>query len=890
MAGSAGSRTARLLAVVLASLTTTSLTTSPAAPQDDEGLFLSVIAPGQGKSVSRDEGLAFIASGELPAHWTDQLEMYTGLPAAAPSLTDADLSDYFKPAGLGVPPDDVESVIEPKAGVTIARDSFGVPHITGETRSDAMWGAGYATGEDRLFVADILRHMGLGRTSALLGATPENLAQDEAMHDLAGYTDAELARQIDRMRDRGPIGAQVVADVEDYVAGINARIAEVRADPALMPFEYTALGVPLRSWTPADVVGVAILIQTFFALGGGGELRNAAFLDAARAELGPQTADLLWRDLRHMEEPEAPTTVDTAFPYMVRDDVNPRAVATPESDSVRNVRVLDVSGAIRPTQPGAPSLDPLEELRGHLARWGLSASAGASNWLAVTADASEGGRPIGVMGPQTGYYSPEIMMELELRAPDGLHARGMAFPGISMYIQIGRGPGFAWSATSGGSDLVDVRVARVCDPDGGRPRPRSTGYRYRGHCRPMITREQRWSTPAAGGAPTSTVTAHILRTRHGPVFARARVNGRPVALTLQRSTFKRDLGAAFPFFWANGWSGGQTDTAEEFLNRFSRMTGSFNWLYVDGEDVAYVHSGRYPIRAPGVDPDLPSWGTGRWEWQGFLPRADHPQEIAPGKGWITSWNNKPAPGWRAADSRWSYSTLYRSLALDERLRDLVPAGGVSVADVVRAMAEAATVDLRGQELVGLLVELLGAEAQSPGLASAVALLEAWAGEGGHRLDADGDGRYEHHAAVVLMDEWWPRLIHAIFDAHLAGLYDAIPLPFDDRGRENGGGSAFASGYYGHVQKALRLALGGPVAAPYQVLGCADGTTDGCGAAVAQSLRDAIAALGPDPVLWDPDGTTERGDRIRFTAFGALPTPAIPWQNRPTWQQVVQPAP
>ncbi len=36
--------------------------------------------------------------------------------------------------------------------------------------------------------------------------------------------------------------------------------------------------------------------------------------------------------------------------------------------------------------------------------------------------------------------------------------------------------------------------------------------------------------------------------------------------------------------------------------------------------------------------------------------------------YLANWNNKPAPGYRAADSNWEYTSIYRSEPLDDRIR------------------------------------------------------------------------------------------------------------------------------------------------------------------------------------------------------------------------------
>jgi len=63
--------------------------------------------------------------------------------------------NYFKDATFGVPGADVDAqrTESPEPGVTIIRDKqFGVPHIYGDTRPELMFGIGWATAADRLFV------------------------------------------------------------------------------------------------------------------------------------------------------------------------------------------------------------------------------------------------------------------------------------------------------------------------------------------------------------------------------------------------------------------------------------------------------------------------------------------------------------------------------------------------------------------------------------------------------------------------------------------------------------------------------------------------------------------------------------------------------------------
>src|SRR5438105_12982581 len=97
----------------------------------------------------------------------------------------------------------------------------------------------------------------------------------------------------------------------------------------------------------------------------------------------------------------------------------------------------------------------------------------ASNELIVDAAHSATGHPIAVFGPQTGYYVPQLLHEIDLHGP-GLHARGVAFAGTEVFVEPGHGVDYAWSATSAGSDIIDQRLERLCTTAGPPATQRST--------------------------------------------------------------------------------------------------------------------------------------------------------------------------------------------------------------------------------------------------------------------------------------------------------------------------------------------------------------------------------------------------------------------------------
>ena len=93
------------------------------------------------------------------------------------------------------------------------------------------------------------------------------------------------------------------------------------------------------------------------------------------------------------------------------------------------------------------------------------------------------------MGPQLGYYYPEIVQQIDLHGP-GIKAQGAAVPGLAMYILIGRTQNYAWSLTSAGHDVRDVFAEQLCEPDGATPTRDSDHYLLQGQV-PRVRAVQR---------------------------------------------------------------------------------------------------------------------------------------------------------------------------------------------------------------------------------------------------------------------------------------------------------------------------------------------------------------------------------------------------------------
>lgn len=808
-------------------------------------------------------------------HATTEIAAYDNLAQGYPSLSNANLYQYFKDSHFGVT-GGVERQYTPRPGATIIRDvQWGVPHIYGTTDEDVWFASGYASAEDRLSIMDLLR--ALGRSDALdLTGEAAGYAADIQTARLFGYTDADLQAQLDRLPMLyGAEGQKTLDAIHQFILGVNQYVTQVDTGALPAPPGYTALGKPPALWYDTDVVAVTAVVASLFGERGGGELANATFIGQLTTRFGAAEAARVYEDFRNRDNRDGPTQAQQQFPYM---PYIPRGFDPAATIGGSFVASSTGQGGAAALQPSPAELAQLTtssaidwkalDLKTPLGEIDIRPR-GMSNAFLVSGARSASGHPLLLAGPQAAYFSPEILIELDMHGPT-INTRGAAFPGISMFIELGRGPDFAWSATAGGSDNIDTRVEKLCDP-AGPPTVRSFYYLFNGKCLPM-ERHRVFTAPVGG--PYANIDAE--RTVHGPVIARGTVAGLPVALTRERTSYLKEVDSAMAFLHL---SQGKVVGAQDFVDNMSTVNFGANWLYIDDKDIAYVHTGTYPRRPTSVNPDMAAWGTGQYEWQGLLSPAEIPHEINPTRGYLTSWNNRPAPAWNAADNNYGWSALYRASMIENALRD---AGTrVTPVSLAQTMETVGLTDMRGSTNLPLLLQVLDATpAPSAREAQEKAILKAWLQRGPLRLD-DGRG-----TAVAIMDSWWSALVPAIYNPVIGNVAN-VPLGIDNA--PGAGGSAYQDGFYGQVWTDLSMLTGQSIKSPTHRTYCGGTTTQSgslarCSAVLWAALKSAGDSLAQsqgssDPASWDYSAQAER---IRFLPGAAL---SMGWVNRPTFQQL-----
>jgi acyl-homoserine lactone acylase PvdQ len=858
---------------------------------NDAGGFLNVLPPGEAGVDNAGDLALFEANGTIPAHFDDQMPLYQNLVYADPTLTDAQVPSYFKDATFGVKPGDAAKVEQPEPGLTIVRDkSYDVPHIHGDTRAETMFGAGYAGAEDRLFLMDVLRHTARAQLASFAGGSPANRQMDEEQWAIAPYTEADLQSQVDEApKLYGAEGTQLVQDAQAYVDGVNAYIKAATLNPLLLlPSEYAASGQTPKPWTVTDVIAEASLIGGIFGKGGGNEVNSALALQALTKRFGKKRGEKAWQDFREKNDPEAPTTIlKQRFPYETGNPFAKRGLAIPDRGSVTFPPAGSPSAG--GTVPTAKPAGALASLGTNLAK-ALKGPTHASNWELVAARHSANGHPLAVMGPQVGYYVPQILMEEDLHGP-GIDARGASFPGVNQYVELGHGRDYAWSATTSTSDNVDTFAEVLCQD--------AYHYMYKGQCLPMekLQQTESWHTSLADSTPAGSETLTAYRTVHGIVYARGKVHGKPVAFVHARSSYFHEADSAIGFSELN--EPGFVHDPASFQQAASHINFLFNWSYVDASHISYYMSGWLPQRAKGTSPDLPVLGTGQYDWRGYdpathtadwLPFARHPHITDP--DYLVSWNNKQAPGWAAADDHWAYGPIYRSELIANRIKaDIAHGRKMTIAQLVQSMDEPATEDIRAVELVPIMLRALG-KPRNPALKNAIAQLRQWHADGGRRRDLNRDGHDEDNAAIELMDAWWPKLLQTEFGPLVGpNAFAAI------KAMTTFGDTSFSDGWYGYVSKDLRRLFGGHERGKYSQIYCGNvkgkhfrlrGLKARCRRAVRASLAQALGVTPQQTygAVCPKDPEPSCSDQNTFTYASAITIPSFPFQNRPTFQQVV----
>lgn len=474
--------------------------------------------------------------------------------------------------------------------VTNYRGAMGVPHVYGDTAPAIYYGAAHAMAQDRMAQGEVYMRTTLGRMAEIVGESSVE-ADIEARRRLT--PEADLKAQF------AALAPEYQSILKAMHAGWNAYVREVRSDPKKLPYEFKEWGIEPTEWTLWDYLEVMGSLQRGYGSGGGGhELTNLAFYRDLEKKFGAAEARRIFDDVLPLNDPDAVPIVPDSERRSASARSNLQHFSEQAALPIGATTLADAVGAQRARAFG---------------RDVAGMPRGASRVFMVGASKSADGKPILLHATADG---PDVHI-----SGAGFNVAGFILPPMCPII-MGRTDTTAFTFTTGESDLVDIYAERL------NPRNKQQ-YWFNGAWRAMSAKEE--IIKVKGGTP---VTVEIERTVHGPVIARD--DARATAYSEKNAVAGHELAGLGAMIELN-----RASDLATYKRAAEAMPFNFNVNYAgtDGH-IALFHSGRLPVRPEGIDPRLPTPGTGKFEWSGILAPSQHVYVVDPKQGFIHAWNNK----------------------------------------------------------------------------------------------------------------------------------------------------------------------------------------------------------------------------------------------------------
>lgn len=180
--------------------------------------------------------------------------------------------------------------------VKIYMDSYGIPHIYGNSDADAYFALGYIHAQERLFQMELLRRVAAGRLAEILG---KDLVKTDAFFRTLGI--AKSAKESSVMffsKPNEPWQRQTLA----YLKGVNAFMFQGPTPP-----EFKLLGIPKVKFTPEDIY----LITGYMAFSFAEALKTDPILDKISARFGMHYVNSLIPPVDSLLTDSIPVTAET---------------------------------------------------------------------------------------------------------------------------------------------------------------------------------------------------------------------------------------------------------------------------------------------------------------------------------------------------------------------------------------------------------------------------------------------------------------------------------------------------------------------------------------------------------------------------------------------------
>ena len=574
------------------------------------------------------------------------------------------------------------------APVHVARDRFGIAHISADTIADAAFVQGYVMAHDRLPQMDILRRFGAGTLAELFGALdPSVIDTDLSMrvHRMTFYAQ-QTWDMLQASSD--PTDQEIVQLLQRFSDGVNAYAGDLQSGKwKLDPQVSVSFGDPslFAAWSPVD----SLVLGRFQAF----SLSYSTPFETDLTELYQDLQDTfdnapasspalharagISRDLMTVAPVGTSPTID-GFPNVDTDTgttsdggrpghraavAKPTRPACERSEQLRtaepSARRSIADGPRCGGRPRVPkelfanarrflSKDihdgPLHALGPHAFQrpW-----AGSNNWAVGPTLAN--GKTLFATDQHLQLPNPSIFYPMHLIVKDQLDVEGVTFPGIPGII-LGSNGNVAWAATVSEHDVNDVYLEQIASCGAG------DCVAFDGQQVPIQTFTETINIGALNTITDSKTVTYEFVPHHGPFIPTIDTTNHTLVPRTGDSALSVRYTGYDPTFEIRAlYNLSHAKIVDDGFKALADFTyGSQNWTMIDNSgNIAWTTQALVPWRSPATyawdpvtNPDGPAPflvlpGDGSTEWEGRMDSRYVPHAVDPDQGYLATANADP---------------------------------------------------------------------------------------------------------------------------------------------------------------------------------------------------------------------------------------------------------
>jgi penicillin amidase len=464
-----------------------------------------------------------------------------------------------------------------KDSVNVYTDDYGVAHIEAKNDEDMMFALGYTTASDRLFQMDLLRRIGSGKLSEVLG---EKLLETDILLRKLG-----LRRHADFLwkKYKKTAPPKMLRQVNAYFNGVNSYIKK-----GPLPLEMRLLRYTPEEFTMEDTIAISGYLALSFAEG---------FI-----------VDPLYSDLIDELKKE---DLQSLFPRSHFDRRSNSQNVT-KSTFKQNLKLNIDQNYFSKTA------SVLEKLKAD-----FSLFHGSNSWL-LAGSKTESGKAVLASDPHIAFAQPSVWYEVHIKSPAyenyGHYIPGIPFPGLAHNMNR------AWGLTMSNSDDLDFYLEKL------HPTDKSLVMFNGGYVKLKLIEEV---IKIKGGKEHKET---VLITPHGPILENSKLVKKGHLLSVKWAYLNPNNNSALTFYLLSQ-SKSLKDlapalkhaSAPGFNFMFADSEGSIGWHVM----------GSIPIKnRSGNGKEILEGHSGLDEYRGYLGINENPHVYNPSSGFIASANYK----------------------------------------------------------------------------------------------------------------------------------------------------------------------------------------------------------------------------------------------------------